>query len=205
MHSTAPVLPPPPGEARSAPARRLLVPLAAVAAVAVLAGVVWALGGFAKAPEQPVRKAGERLDLGLFEVTVHDVRIGLASGTLGSGKKRFLIVRMRVLNKGKKTESLGIGGLADGVVALTKDGKWVKPERVEGVAGGAATGAAQPGLPVEASAMWEMGPADAPAKLTVGLREWKYEHGFTDADFNWIVDQRSKKLAGRLTLPVAAS
>lgn len=172
--------------------------------VAVLAAGVWAAGGFEEKPEQPAKKAGERLDLGLFEVTVRDVRIGLAN-TFGSDKKRFLIMRMRVLNKGKETKSLGTGGLTDGVVALTKAGKWVKPERIEGVAGGAGTGTAQPGLPVEASAMWEMGPADAPKKLTVGLREWKYEHGFTDTSFNWIVDQRSDEFAGRLTLAVGTS
>ncbi|MFF4239356.1 hypothetical protein ACFYYL_26085 [Actinomadura geliboluensis] len=204
MNSTAPVFPPPAGETRSAPARRWIVPVCGLVLVAVLAAGVWAAGGFEEKPEQPAKKAGERLDLGLFEVTVRDVRIGLAN-TFGSDKKRFLIMRMRVLNKGKETESLGTGGLTDGVVALTKAGKWVKPERIEGVAGGAGTGTAQPGLPVEASAMWEMGPADAPKKLTVGLREWKYEHGFTDTSFNWIVDQRSDEFAGRLTLAVGAS
>ncbi|QKW33598.1 hypothetical protein HUT06_05780 [Actinomadura sp. NAK00032] len=202
MQPTAPVPPAPPQRAK---ARRWVVSLAVLGVVAVLSAGVGAAGGFKEKPKQPVKKAGERLDLGLFEVTVRDVRTGVADETFGSGEKRFLIMRMRVLNKGKETESLGTGGLTDGVVALTKAGKWVKPERIEGVAGGASTGTAQPGLPVEASAMWEMGPADSPKKLTVGLREWKYEHGFTDTSFNWIVDQKSDEFAGRLTLAVGAS
>lgn len=181
------------------------MPAAVLGVVAVLVPVVWVAGGFKETPKQPVKKAGERLDLGLFAVTVHDVRIGLATGSFSTAKKRFLIVRMRVLNKGKESKSLGGGGLTDGVAALTKAGTWVKPERIDGVAGGAETGMAQPGLPVEASAMWEMGPADSPGKLTVGLRRWKYEHGFTDSSFNWIVDQKSDEFAGRLTLPVSAS
>ncbi|GAA1807357.1 hypothetical protein GCM10009735_45510 [Actinomadura chokoriensis] len=181
------------------------MPAALLGVVAVLVPVVWVAGGFKATPKQPVKKAGERLDLGLFEVTVHDVRIGSARETFGTAQERYLIVRMRVLNKGKETESLGSGGLTDGVVALTKAGTWVKPERVDGVAGGAQTDTTQPGLPVEASAKWKMGPADSPAELTVGLRKWRYEHGFTDSDFNWIVDQKSDEFAGRLTLPVAAS
>lgn len=181
------------------------MPAALLGAVAVLVPAVWVAGGFKATPKQPVKKAGERLDLGLFEVTVRDARIGSAREAFGSGEQRFLIVRMRVLNTGKETRSLGTGGLTDGVAALTKAGEWVKPEQVDGVAGGAQTGKAQPGLPVEASAMWKMGPADSPTQLTVGLRKWSYEHGFTDADFNWIVDQKSDEFAGRLTLPVGAS
>ncbi|MGP4027551.1 hypothetical protein [Actinomadura sp. 3N407] len=171
--------------------------------VAVLTAALWATGGLKERPKQPARPAGKALDLGLFTVTVRDVRIGLATADFGNKQERFLIMRMRVLNKGKETESLGDSGLADGVVALTRTGKWVEPERVEGVAGGAETNVAQPGLPVEASAMWKMGPADSPEKLTVGLREWTYEQGFTDSDFNWLVQREDDKLVGRLTLPVA--
>jgi hypothetical protein len=177
--------------------------LAAVGVLAVLASVLWVTGGLKETPTQPAKQPGRPLDLGLFTVTVRDARIGVADGGFGSGKERFLIVRMRVVNQGKETKSLSVGGLSDGVVALTKAGKWVKPDEVEGVAGGAKTDTTQPGLPVEASAMWKMGPADAPTKLTVGLREWKYEHGFTDPGYNWLVDKQSDALAGRLTLPVS--
>ncbi|WP_396449946.1 hypothetical protein [Actinomadura sp.] len=207
MQSTAPVPPAPRPQAPPprAAARRWAVPAAVLGAVAVLVAAVWLAGGFKETPKQPVKKAGEPLDLGLFEVTVHDARIGLADGKFGSGKQRYLIVRMRVLNKGKESKSLGIGGLSEGVSALTKVGKWVEPDRVDGVAGGAKTDTAQPGLPVEASAMWELGPADSPSKLTVGLRKWSYEHGFTDSTYNWIVPPTSDVLAGRLTLPVSQS
>ncbi|WP_131732299.1 hypothetical protein [Actinomadura formosensis] len=200
MRSTAPV---PPDPEQRVGARRWVVPGAVLGVVAVLVPVVWVAGGFKETPKQPAKKAGDPLDLGLFSVTVRDARIGLAGGMFGSGEQRFLIVRMRVLNKGKKTISLGSGGLSEGVVARTGAGKWVEPERIDGVAGGAKTDTTQPGLPVEASAMWGMGPADAPAKLTVGLRKWKYEHGFTDSSFNWIVDPKSDELVGRLTLAVS--
>ncbi|MFG2084949.1 MULTISPECIES: hypothetical protein [unclassified Spirillospora] len=170
---------------------------------AVLTAALWATGGLKETPKQPAATAGKALDLGLFTVTVRDVRIGMAKEDFGSDQERFLIMRMRVVNKGKETESLGDSGLAAGVVALTKAGKWVKPDRVEGVAGGAETDVAQPGLAVEASAMWKMGPADSPEKLTVGLRKWKYEQGFTDSSFNWLVQREDDKLVGRLTLPVA--
>ncbi|GAA4242565.1 hypothetical protein GCM10022254_76090 [Actinomadura meridiana] len=166
--------------------------------------VVWRAGGFEAVPKQPAESAGKALDLGLFRVTVRDARVGVETESFGSKKQRFLIVRMRVVNEGKETESLSQGGLADGVVALTKAGKWVKPERVEGVAGGAETSVVQPGLPVEASAMWEMGPADSPKKLTVGLRKWTYDHGFTDSTFAWRVGLEDDVLAGRLTLPVVS-
>lgn len=180
------------------------MPLAAACAAAVLVPVLWVTGGFKETPKEPAERPGRPLDLGLFDVTVRDARTGLATANFGSAKERFLIVRMRVVNKGKETESLGQGGLSDGVSALTKAGKWVRPERVEGLAAGAKTDVVQPGLPVEASAMWKMGPADAPRKLTVGLREWKYGHGFTDETFNWTVDREDDTLVGRLTLPVAA-
>jgi hypothetical protein len=174
-----------------------------VGVLAVLVPVLWATGGLKEKPKQPVKAAGTALDLGLFTVTVRDARVGLAKEGFGDAQERFLIVRMSVENKGKETEPLGIGGLGEGVVALTRTGKWVEPERVEGAAGGAETDMVQPGLPVEASAMWKMGPADSPEKLTVGLRAWKYEHGFTDEQFNWIVQREDDALVGRLTLAVA--
>ncbi|TDC90338.1 hypothetical protein [Actinomadura sp. 7K507] len=205
MQSYGPV-PPPPGDAEQGrrSARRWVVPLCVLGVLAVLVSLLWVTGGLKETPKQPSKQAGKALDLGLFDVTVRDVRIGTAKGDFGSKQERFLIVRMRAVNKGKETESLESGGLADGVGALTKDGKWVKPDRVDGVAAGAETGVAQPGLPVEASAMWKLHPDDSPAKLTVGLRMWKYEHGFTDDTFNWIVQREDDKLVGRLSLPVAA-
>ncbi|MFB4301382.1 hypothetical protein [Actinomadura sp. NTSP31] len=206
MQSTAPV-PPPPGEpfgegGNRASARRRLVPVIVVCAAAALAAVTWAAGGFEEAPRQPVEKPGKALDAGLFTVTVHDARIGLVKGPFDSASKRYLIVRMRVVNNGKETASLGDGGLADGLAARTKAGKWVEPDDVEGVAGGAKTITTQPGLPVEASAMWKMGPADAPTRFTVGLRKWEYRTGFTDVSYNWLVDRTSDALVARMTLPI---
>ncbi|MBT2208161.1 hypothetical protein [Actinomadura sp. NEAU-AAG7] len=200
MQSTAPV-PPSPGERAS---RRRLVPVCALAVAAVLVPVLWAAGGFAARPREPATAPGKAVDLGLFKVVVRDARIGTANADLGSGRQRFVIVRLWVLNQGEETVSLGFGGLRDGLAARTKAGKWVKPDQVEGLAGGAKTGTTQPGLPVEVSAMWKTGPADAPRRFTVGLREWEYDHGFTDDTYAWRVDLEDGSLAGRLTLPVAA-
>ncbi|MDL4814913.1 hypothetical protein [Actinomadura opuntiae] len=208
MQSTAPV-PPPPEEpfgenGNRASARRRLVPVIVACAVAALAAATWAAGGFAEAPKQPAGRPGKALDAGLFTVTVHDARIGLVKGAFDSAPKRYLIVRMRVVNNGKETASLGDGGLADGLAARTKVGKWVEPDDVQGVAGGAKTITTQPGLPVEASAMWKMGPADAPTRFTIGLRKWEYRTGFTDVSYNWLVDRQSDALVARMTLPIAA-
>ncbi|TDD83290.1 hypothetical protein [Actinomadura rubrisoli] len=203
MQTTAPVPPPPGGRGHRRP-RRLLVPVSVVCALAVLVPGLWLAGGFEEVPQEPERAPGKPVDLGLFTVTVQDARIGLATAAFGSGKQRFLIVRLRVVNTGKETASLGFGGLSDGVAARARTGKWVKPDQVEGVAAGAKTDTTQPGLPVDASAMWKMGPADAPRQFTIGLRKWEYDHGFTDASYRWRIDQEDDALAGRLTLPVAA-
>jgi hypothetical protein len=77
---------------------------------------------------------------------------------------------------------------------------------MEGTAAGAKTSVVQPGLPVDAEAMWRLGAADAPDKFTVGLRTWEYRRGFTVASFSWWLDQDAgSPFAGRLTLPVATS
>ncbi|MEU9025156.1 hypothetical protein [Actinomadura sp. NPDC048394] len=214
MQPTAPVPPPPggplPGEPSGAggsraSARRRLVPAAVACAVAAVAAVTWATGGFKEAPKQPVERPGKALNVGLFTVTVRDARIGLVKGVFDSDPKRYLIVRMRVVNNGRETESLGDGGLTDGLAARTKAGKWLEPDQVEGVAGGAKTDAVQPGLPVEASAMWKAGPADAPRRFTIGLRKWEYRTGFTDVSYNWLPDTEDGALAAKMTLPVAAA
>jgi hypothetical protein len=176
-----------------------------VCAAVAVAAVTWALGGFEEAPKQPVERPGRALNVGLFTLTVRDARLGLVRGAFDTAPKRYLIVRMRVVNNGKETESLGSGGLTEGLAARTKAGKWLKPDQVEGVAGGAKTDSVQPGLPVEASAMWRAGPADAPRRFTVGLRKWEYRTGFTDVSYNWLPDTEDGALAAKMTLPVAAA
>jgi hypothetical protein len=171
----------------------------------VLAGVLWVTGGLRETPPQPVKAAGKEIDQGRFKVTVRDARIATADAAFGPARQRYVIVRMRVVNTGKETASLGGSGLAAGVAARTKDGKWIKPDEAEGLAAGSQTTVVQPGLPVEASVMWKAGPADAPKQFTIGLRGWAYEPGFTDTTYSWRVETEGGKMAGRLTLPVAAS
>ncbi|MEV5824966.1 hypothetical protein AB0L25_05260 [Spirillospora sp. NPDC052242] len=197
MQYTAPV----PQRNAAGGRRRLVWASAVVGAVVVLAAVLWATGGLEQKAKQPVKSPGKAVDVGLFSLTVHDVRAGVVDTGLGESE-RFLIVRMRVENKGRETVGLGATGLQDGVVARTKDGKWVKPDEVTGVAAGAETSAVQPGLPVEASVMWKLGPAQPPPTFTVGLRGWEYDHGFTDSEYTWRVQAEGGELAARYTLPV---
>ncbi|RSN60266.1 MULTISPECIES: hypothetical protein [Actinomadura] len=198
MQYTAPV---PYQNAAGGRRRRLVWASAAVGALVVLTAVLWATGGLDEKAKQPVKSPGKAVDVGLFSLTVHDVRAGVADTAMG-GSERFLIVRMRVVNKGQETVGLGPSGLQDGVVARTKAGKWVKPDEVTGVAAGAATSDVQPGLPVEASVMWKLGPAQPPPTFTFGLRDWEYDHGFTDSDYTWRVQTEGGELAARYTLPV---
>ncbi|MFD0902543.1 hypothetical protein [Actinomadura sediminis] len=197
MQYTAPV----PHRNTAGGRRRLVWASAAVAAVVVLAAVLWATGGLKEKPKQPVKPPGKAVDVGLFALTVHDVRAGVVDGGLG-GSERYLIVRMRVVNESRETAWLGSTGLQEGVVARTKTGKWVEPDEVTGVAAGAETYTVQPGLPVEASVMWKLGPAQPPETFTFGLREWKYDHGFTDNEYAWRVQREGGALAARYTLPV---
>ncbi|OLT10842.1 hypothetical protein BJF79_25570 [Actinomadura sp. CNU-125] len=182
--------------------RRVVWVSAVVCAVVVLAAVLWVTGGLKEKPKQPVKSPGKAVDAGLFSVTVHDVRAGVSDAGLETGSDRFLIVRMRVVNKGKETAWLGSTGLQEGVVARTKAGKWVEPDKVTGVAAGSETYTVQPGLPVEASVMWELGQAQPPETFTFGVREWKYDHGFTDNTYAWRIQQEGDALAARFTLPV---
>jgi hypothetical protein len=167
-----------------------------------LLAVLGLTGGLDEKPAQPVASAGRTIDQGRFKVIVRDVRIGSAATGLGTNRQRFVIARMRVVNAGKETAPLSGSGLAAGIAARTKSGKWVKPDEVEGLSAGSKTGAVQPGLPVEASVMWRAGPADAPRQFTIGLRKWAYEQGFSDASFSWRVETKDDELAARLTLPV---
>ncbi|WP_285496608.1 hypothetical protein [Actinomadura sp. NBRC 104425] len=189
------------------PARsRRLVPVSAAGAAAVLAPVLWLTGGLREAPQEPLKAPGRPINQGWFDVTVHDARIVNVEPPFGTTPQRRLEVRMRVVNKGKETASLGLSGFGQGVAARTAKGKWVKPEDVAGTAAGSATDAVQPGLPVEAAVRWQLGPQETPATFTVGLRKWKYGTGFTDTSFQWRVETDDDAgLAGRLTLPVGRS
>ncbi|QFG22097.1 DUF4352 domain-containing protein [Actinomadura sp. WMMB 499] len=198
MQYTAPV----PHQPTTGRRRRWVWTSAVACAVIVLAAVLWVTGGLEEKPKQPVKSPGKAVDVKRFALTVHDVRAGTADSALGGGNERFLIVRMRVVNKSEQTARLGGTGLQDGVVARTKDGKWVKPDQVTGVAAGAKTDAAQPDLPVEASVMWKLGTAAPPETFTFGLREWEYDHGFTDSEYTWRVQAEGGELAARFTLPV---
>ncbi|MEW2358900.1 hypothetical protein [Spirillospora sp. NPDC029432] len=206
MHAPSPAFaPPPPGPPpEDRPRRRFAVPLAVAGGVSLLVAVLWITGGLKEAPRQPVKAAGKPIDQGRFTVTVRDARMATVEAGLGTSRQRYIVVRMRVVNTGKDTASLGGGGLGGGIAARTKAGKWVKPDEVEGLVSGSKTTYVQPGLPVEASVMWKAGPADAPKQFTIGLRNWEYEPGFSDSTYQWRVQTERGEMAGRLTLPVAA-
>ncbi|WP_146150277.1 hypothetical protein [Actinomadura rubrobrunea] len=201
-----PMSPPPPRTSPEPARRRRLLPASAVGAVAVLASVLWATGGLKETPQEPGKAPGKPIDLGWFDVTVRDARIATVQGVFDKTPQRRIVVRLRVVNKGKETATLGRGGFADGVAARTAKGTWLRPDEVEGTAAGAPTDVVQPGLPVEAAAQWRLGPQDSPATFTVGLRKWKFDRGFTDTSFRWRLQaEKGDALAGRLTLRVARS
>ncbi|MWK34535.1 hypothetical protein GEV43_11095 [Actinomadura sp. J1-007] len=196
----------PPASSRHARGTRrgFAVPALGLAAVLVAVAGLWLAGGLDEAEQEPEARPGQAIDTGWFTVTVRDARIAMASGPFGGARQRYLVVRLRAVSKGKETALLENGGLVDGLAARTKAGKWVRPDQVRGVAGGAQTRQVQPGLPVEASAMWRMGPSDAPKRFTVRLLKWEWDEGFSDDEFRWRIDPEDGSVAGRLTLPVAA-
>jgi hypothetical protein len=171
-------------------------------AVAVAAGVLWAVGGLKETPQQPVAAQGKPIDQGRFTVTVRNARVADVKGVFDTKVTRYIVVRLHVVSNDKKTASLTVGGLNDGVAARTKAGKWIKPDEVKGTASGGQTASVQPGLPVEAEAMWKAGPADAPRQFVVGLRQWEWGPGFTQKEYAWQVDREADALAGQVTLPV---
>ncbi|WP_067813520.1 hypothetical protein [Actinomadura kijaniata] len=194
MHASSP------SPSRNRP-RRLVPGLVLGALVLGVAGVGLA-GGFAGTPPQPDKPAGKPIDVGAFEVTVRDT---LVTTDRFDRNQRFLAVRMRVVNKGRESAALGAGGLRFGLVGRTRDGRWVNPDDVEAVAAGSKIYEVHPGLPVEATAKWRMGPADAPGRFVLGLREWEYGPGFTDTDIRWRADTEDDRLAARVTLAVTGS
>ncbi|MEU5876562.1 hypothetical protein [Spirillospora sp. NPDC047279] len=208
MQPLPPVAPPPASEpqAEEPARRRFLVPAIIGGAVAVLLPVLWLTGGLDQTPQQPRRAPEQIVDQGKFTVTVHDARITTDKGVFDTKPQRYVVVRMRVVNNDKETASLSSGGLKDGVAARTKAGTWLKPDDVEGMSAGSPVTSVQPGLPIEATAMWKMGPADSPRQFTVGLLEWEFGTGFTDAEYRWrVVEKAEDRLAALFTLPVAAS
>ncbi|MBO2454303.1 hypothetical protein J4573_44960 [Actinomadura barringtoniae] len=209
MRSPPPVAPPPPVGApapRPKPRwHRFVLPVGAAVAFALFVGVLWVVGGLKETPQQPVKAPGNEIDQGRFSVTVRDAKIVMQKGALDIKIQRYVIVRMHVVSHDKESASLSSGGLLNGVAARTKTGKWVPPDDIEATAAGSKTLSIQPGLPVEAVAMWKMGPADAPKEFTVGLRQWEWGTGFTDKEYDWRTDPTDDALAGKLTLRLAAS
>ncbi|GAA2615526.1 hypothetical protein SMC26_25065 [Actinomadura fulvescens] len=207
MQPSPPVAPLPPASEQAAdePARRrFVVPAAVAGAVSLLLPALWLTGGLDRTPQQPERAAGEAVNAGKFTVTVREARVETAKTIFDTKPERYVVVRVRVANNDKSTASLGAGGLKEGLAARTKTGKWLPPDDVDGTASGGKIGAIEPGLPVEASAKWRMGPADSPTRFTVGVLNWEYGTGFTDNEYKWrVVDKAEDRLAGLVTLPVA--
>jgi hypothetical protein len=181
--------------------RRGLTP--AVAGVfLLLTAVLWATGGLRATANGPLRaKPGVAVNQGRFTVTVKSARIGQVNEKLGSGRVSALVVRLTVVNNDKETVSL-TGDLEDGFAGEPRPGTYLEPTDIIGYAGGAETGMVQPGLPVEAEAVWELKPGTAPEQITVALRRWEYGSGFTELRKRWSVSKQSPMTA-TVTLAVA--
>jgi hypothetical protein len=178
------------------------MPVGTLGALALAVGVLWLVGGLKETPQRPVKSPGRAIDQGRFSVTVRDARIVQQKGVFDSKIERYVVVRLHVVSHDKESASLSSGGMLNGIAARTRTGKWIPPDDIEGTAAGGKTLTVQPGLPVDAAAMWKMGPADAPTHFTVGLRRWKWGTGFTDKEYAWRTDPGDDSLAGQLTLPV---
>jgi hypothetical protein len=181
------------------------VTAAGAGALLLLTAVLWVVGGLKATADGPRQvKPGVAVDQGRFTVTVESARVGQVKEKLGSGRVSALIVRLNVVNNDKETASLS-GDLGAGFAGEPRPGTYLEPTDIIGLAGGARTsvetGAVQPGLPVEAEAVWELKPGSAPEQITVALRRWEYGSGFTDLQKRWKVDKQAPMTA-RVTLAV---
>jgi hypothetical protein len=174
-----------------------------VGGLAVLTALLWAAGGLKTRPHGPAEvEPGAAVDQGRFTVKVQDARLARVRLVFGTRQVNALVVRMHVASNDKRTASLNTE-LQTGIAGEPRPGTYVQPAEVNGLAHGFKTASVQPGLPVEAEAIWELGPGSAPRQITVVLRQWDYARGFTDLTERWTVTKESRIVA-KVTLPVGA-
>lgn len=192
-----PYAPPPPEEEDEQPPKLSRTVLAAAAGgIALLIFVLWAVGGLRAQPKEPEAEPGDPIDQGRFTVTIRDARIATVE------KKRYIVVRMHVINNGNETAVLASSdGLAGGLGGLTKLHTYVPPDEVDGMSAGGEVLNVQPGIPVEAAARWDLGASQPPQRFTIGLRSWSWHGGFSDATLRWWVDKDSGS-ALKATVPL---
>ncbi|GAA4230560.1 hypothetical protein FHR32_003614 [Streptosporangium album] len=204
---------PPGGETR--PRRPVAVPIAALFAATGL-GVVAALGGFGKAPEEPPKQLGPgaSLDQGEFMTTFVESRTTAEPGSFGGPSKRFLEVVLKVVNKGDETT--GVGSPWDqknrgrlfgaGLLKLTPEIKTPYGPTASIVDQGVPSTQLHPGITSTVVVRYELPERQRPprqVKLDVGTFE--YNKGFTQ-DLGWLPVQKDDDgppaVAAQVTLPV---
>jgi hypothetical protein len=176
--------------------------LVILAALVLLAAVVWAVGGLKAKPGGPVEaKAGRVVGQKLFNVQVMDARAGRMKINSYDPLANLLVVRMRVTNLGKT--SYGILSFLDGVAAEPQHGKYVTADlmRSQGYAADQVTSFIHPRLPVTVQLVWPLGNSTAPRTVTLALRKWDYGQSFTTDTFYWSVTKQSP-IAAEVAVPV---
>jgi hypothetical protein len=178
-----------------------LVTAAIAGALAVLTAVLWLTGGLKSQPSGPQKVApGSAFDQGRFTVTVRDARISVQKVTLGDKQERLLIVRMHIANNDTKTASL-FTDFGTAFTGVPKPGTYLQPREINGVAFGEKTFDVQPGLPVDAEAVWPLPANASPRQMTVALRQWDFGPGFTRLEKEWTATRTSPVIA-TVTMPV---
>ncbi|MGH3392561.1 MAG: hypothetical protein ACRDOO_27140, partial [Actinomadura sp.] len=118
-------------------------------------------------------------------------------------QKRFLVVRMHIVNQAKETASLSVHFMS-GFTGVPQPGNYLDPDEINGLAAGGKTGDVHPGLPIDAEAVWELKAGEAPRQITVALRQWEFASGFTILEKHWSAGKGAPIIA-TVTLPVVGS
>jgi hypothetical protein len=178
--------------------------LAVTAVLAVLVAVAAVFGGFRARPGGPVTaRPGSVVGQGLFDVQILDARAGRMKLNSFDPPADLLIVRMRVTDLGDR--SYGLVSFLHGIAAEPRPGRYVEADvmRSHGDIDGQVTSTIHPRLPVVVQAVWPLGGAATPSKVTVALRTWEYGQSFTTDTLYWSVTKQSPVQA-KVTVPVRA-
>lgn len=186
------------------PRRRPLGAAVGVGVPALLLGVAAIFGGLRAQATGPVKAAaGSTVDQGLFKVAVLDAHLERRKSDLSGTTAKVLVVRMHVALK--DGTSHGLDEFLDGMVAEPKPGVYVDADQsmTIGRIAGAATTGIHPRMPIDVLAAWPIPATATPRTVTIALRRWAHQQGFTSPTYYWYAG-KSSPYAATVTLPVRA-
>lgn len=182
----------------------------AMAAAAMVALVVWLLGGFeragAKAGKLPVSKAGKTIESKAFAVTplcawTADLRPGQPASM--AGRRQYLVLRAKVVNKARDWVAMRAHLDKDVIWLPTGAGDPVRAERSQRADDASLALSLGPGLPVLVDFVWELPPGmGPPAASTWGMFKRRHvERSYASGEEMWVQDGPGWKFV----LPVGRS